>query len=137
MRIPLLIFFSGIKKMYTMIEFLRKIFSNNEGSFDVSLNEKGEYYFKLRASNGEIVLISESYKNRRGCENGIESVKENSKLEENFEIRLSKDNKRYFVLKAKNNEIIGMSEMYNSLRNTLKGIESVRRFSKTEKIRFV
>jgi uncharacterized protein YegP (UPF0339 family) len=117
-----------------MIDLIKKIIG--KGKFEICLNKKEEYYFKLKASNGEIILMSESYKTKEGCCNGIESVWENSQLEQNFDIRISNDKKRYFVLKAKNGEIIGKSETYNSLANTIKGIESVKKFGQTKQISY-
>lgn len=118
-----------------MLDFIKNF--TKKGIFEVSLNSNSEYYFKLKASNGEIILISESYKNRQGCDNGIQSVRENALMEENFDIRLSNDKKRYFVLKAKNGEIIGTSETYNSLSNVINGINSVKKFSQTQDVKFI
>jgi len=85
------------------------------GKFELFKSEKnGEFYFRLKASNGEIILQSEGYKAKAGCENGIKSVRENSKIPERFEKRVSKNELPYFVLKAGNGEIIGCSEMYES-----------------------
>jgi hypothetical protein len=118
-----------------MLDFIQRMIG--KGKYEVSLNTKGEYYFVLKASNGETILVSESYKNRQGCDNGIQSVRENSTLEENFDIRISNDKKRYFVLKAKNGEIIGTSETYNTISNVVNGINSVRNFSQTIEVKFV
>lgn len=68
-----------------------------------------QYRFRLKARNGEIILVSESYTTKQGCENGIASVKKNAPDESNFEQRRSKNDQYYFVLKAKNHEIIGTS----------------------------
>merc|ERR1712151_952364 len=77
------------------------------------MGEKNEeFYFRLKASNGEIILQSEGYKQKSGCENGIKSVRENTAIPERFDKRESKDGHPYFVLKAGNGEIIGCSEMY-------------------------
>lgn len=43
-----------------------------------------------------------------------------------FEVRASKRNKEYFVLKARNGRTILVSEEYSAHQNVLKGIESVR-----------
>jgi uncharacterized protein YegP (UPF0339 family) len=118
-----------------MINFIQNYLG--KGKFEVSLNSKNEYYFKLKAANGEIILVSESYKNRQGCDNGIQSVRDNASLEENFDIRISSDKKRYFVLKAKNGEIIGTSETYNSISGAVNGIESVKKFSQTQEVKFI
>lgn len=50
-----------------------------------------------------------------------------------FEIRVSKRNREYFVLKARNGKIILTSEEYNAHQNVLKGIESVRTNCRTLK----
>jgi hypothetical protein len=38
----------------------------------------GEYRFRLRAPNGEIIAVSEGYGSKAACKNGIASVKENA-----------------------------------------------------------
>ncbi|MBA7597745.1 hypothetical protein ES703_04751 [subsurface metagenome] len=49
-----------------------------EPKFEVYKDEKGEYRFRLRAPNGEIIAVGEAYASKAGCMNGIESVKENA-----------------------------------------------------------
>ena len=44
-----------------------------------------------------------------------------------FEIRRSADRQWYFILKARNGEIIATSETYKSKESCKKGIRSVRR----------
>ncbi len=46
--------------------------------FEVYLDKAGEYRFRLKARNGEIIAVSEGYKAKAGCLNGIESVKKNA-----------------------------------------------------------
>ncbi len=46
--------------------------------FELYLDKAGEYRFRLKATNGEIIAVSEGYTSLAGCENGIESVKENA-----------------------------------------------------------
>merc|ERR1712050_173892 len=83
------------------------------GKFQIFKSEKNdEFYFRLKAGNGEIILASEGYKAKAGAENGIKSVRENSSIPERFDKRDNKNGVPYFVLKAGNHEIIGMSEMY-------------------------
>lgn len=45
--------------------------------FEVYLDKAGEYRFRLNATNGQIIAVSEGYKAKAGCMNGIESVKKN------------------------------------------------------------
>ena len=46
--------------------------------FELYLDKREEYRFRLKATNGEIILSSESYKQKSGCLNGIESVRKNA-----------------------------------------------------------
>lgn len=89
----------------------------------------GEFYFTLTANNNKVILVSEMYKSFASAMKGVRSVIENAKRRINFEIRYSKKNEPYFVLKAKNGEIIGMSEMYSSERTVEIGIKSVMKHS--------
>ncbi len=46
--------------------------------FEVYTDKKGEFRFRLKATNGQIIAVSEGYKAISGCMNGIESVKKNA-----------------------------------------------------------
>lgn len=46
--------------------------------FEIYLDASEQYRFRLRAPNGEIIAVSEAYKKKDGCKNGIASVKENA-----------------------------------------------------------
>ena len=94
--------------------------------FELKKNKKGEFSFNLKASNGRIILTSEQYSSKAAAMNGIESVKKNCKNDEAFERLESKKQEPYFVLKAKNKEIIGRSEMYSSKSSMENGIAAVK-----------
>ena len=49
--------------------------------FEVYTDKAGEYRFRLKATNGQIIAVSEGYKAISGCLNGIESVKKNADSE--------------------------------------------------------
>ena len=93
--------------------------------FDVKTGKDGQFYFNLTAKNGQVILSSEGYKSKQGCDNGIESVKKNSQDADRFERKKAKDGQDYFVLKAGNGEVIGRSEMYKSKSGMENGISSV------------
>ncbi len=46
--------------------------------FEVYTDKAGEYRFRLKARNGEIIAASEGYKAKASCLNGIESVRKNA-----------------------------------------------------------
>ena len=49
----------------------------NENDFRVTTND-GEYRFRLKAKNGQIIAASKGYKKKSGCLNGIESIRKNA-----------------------------------------------------------
>lgn len=98
--------------------------------------------FDLKAGNGEVIATSEVYTTEAACKNGIESVRKNStlaKLEDQtaegfetatnpkFEVYQDKAGEYRFRLKARNGEIIAVSEGYKAKASCLNGIESVRK----------
>jgi len=46
--------------------------------FELYADKAGEYRFRLKAKNGEVIGTSEGYKTKESCENGIASVKKNA-----------------------------------------------------------
>ena len=46
--------------------------------FEMYLDKKGEYRFRLKATNGQIIAVSEGYTTEKNCLNGIESVRKNA-----------------------------------------------------------
>jgi uncharacterized protein YegP (UPF0339 family) len=96
------------------------------GKYVIEKSKDEQFYFNLKAGNGQVILSSEMYKSKQGCENGIESVRKNSPEDEQYERKESKNGDPYFVLKAKNHEIIGKSEMYSAVSAMENGIQSVK-----------
>jgi uncharacterized protein YegP (UPF0339 family) len=50
--------------------------------FEVYKDASGQFRFRLRAANNEIIATSEAYVTKAGCMNGVESVKENAPVAE-------------------------------------------------------
>ncbi|MDD2495251.1 MAG: YegP family protein [Tissierellia bacterium] len=46
--------------------------------FEVYTDKSGEFRFRLKAKNGEVIATSEGYKTIDNCKKGIESVRKNS-----------------------------------------------------------
>lgn len=46
--------------------------------YEIYLDKAGEYRFRLKARNGEIIVTGEGYKAKAGCLNGIDSIKRNA-----------------------------------------------------------
>jgi len=94
-------------------------------AFELFKSEKTDkYHFRLKASNGQVILASEAYDTKAAANNGIASVKKNAAAN-NFECKTAADGSTYFVLKATNGQVIGKSEMYESQSGCDNGMKSV------------
>lgn len=94
------------------------------GKFEIFQSEKSkEFYFRLKAGNGQIILQSEGYTTKSNCQKGIASVMKNAAHDKAYDI--SKAN--HFNLKSiDNGQIIGTSQTYKTEDGRDKGIESVK-----------
>jgi uncharacterized protein len=96
------------------------------GWYVLSVSDKGQYSFVLKAGNGEPILRSEQYNRKASAENGIASVQKNSPADARYEKKTATNGKEYFNLKATNGQVIGTSQMYASAASRDAGIESVK-----------
>lgn len=111
------------------------------GKFVVKQAKSG-YRFNLVAGNGEVIATSQTYAGKIFCLEGVESVRKNAPhaaledqtvdgyLEQKhpkFEIYQDKAGEFRFRLKARNGEIVAVSEGYKAKASCKNGIESVRR----------
>ena len=46
--------------------------------FEMYVDKAGEFRFRLKATNGQVIATSEGYTTKAACENGVESVKKNA-----------------------------------------------------------
>jgi len=95
--------------------------------FEIFQGKNKKFYFNLKAKNGQVVLKSQGYTDRRGAKNGIKSCQTNSGKDGQFDRKVAKNGKPHFSLTARNGEIIGSSQMYASKATMEKGIASVKR----------
>ncbi|MBQ7902270.1 MAG: YegP family protein [Oscillospiraceae bacterium] len=109
------------------------------GKFIIKKTNTG-FNFHLKAANGQTIATGEVYKELDTCHNGVQSVIKNAAIAniedqtvENFEelkhpkFELYKDKSEQFRfrLKAKNGEVIAVSESYTTKANCKNGINSV------------
>ncbi|MDR1075719.1 MAG: YegP family protein [Xanthomonadaceae bacterium] len=104
------------------------------GAFELRKAKDGQFYFILKAGNGEIILNSEMYQAKKSAEAGIVSVQNNCSMDERYARGQASNGKFYFTLKAANHQVIGTSQMYASTASRDAGIESVKTNGKTSVI---
>ena len=98
--------------------------------------------FDLKATNGEVIATSEVYESEASCMKGIESVMTNAPIANvedqtvegfevlkhpKFEVYVDKAGEFRFRLKARNGQIIAVSEGYKAIASCMNGIESVKK----------
>ena len=96
------------------------------GTFVIEVGKSGKFRFNLKAGNNQVIFSSEQYDSKTAAQGGIESVRKNAADDARFERKAAKDGSAYFVIKAKNGETIGKSEMYSSTAAMENGIASVK-----------
>lgn len=97
------------------------------GKFECYRDKAGEYRFRLKAANSQVVLSSEGYKSKAACMNGIESVKKNCSDPDCFERKTTASGKYRFSLKSSNGQVIGTSQNYKSESGCRNGIAAIGR----------
>ena len=100
--------------------------------------------FDLKATNGEVIATSEVYESEASCRKGIASVATNAPIaavedqtvegfevlkHPKFEIYTDKAGEFRFRLKARNGQIIAVSEGYKTMASCTNGVESVKKNS--------
>ena len=48
------------------------------GKFEVYQDKRGEFRFRLKAGNGQVIASGEGYRSKKACLNGIESIRKNA-----------------------------------------------------------
>lgn len=75
------------------------------------MDKGAQFRFRLKAANGEIILVSEAYTAKASAADGIGSVRTNAPLDGRYERKNAANGKYMFNLKAANHEVIGTSEL--------------------------
>lgn len=97
------------------------------GKFEIYKDKRGEFRFRLKASNGQIIMASEGYSGKSACSNGVDSVRKNAVDDKRYVRKETKSGKYMFNLKAGNSQVIGTSESYESVAARDNGVASVKK----------
>jgi hypothetical protein len=90
--------------------------------FEVFQGEDRQYYFHLRAGNGEIVLVSEGYTTKASAINGIASVQSNGRSTASYETFQAVNGQYGVRLLAANHETVAQGELYASKSNATRAV---------------
>ena len=127
------------------------------GVFEIFSDAAGRYRFHLKAGNGQIIAVSQSYGVKESALKGIASIKKNAPIanladftkaetmaesaqqggivqDPVFEVQCNAPDKFRFHLKAANGQIITVSQSYKTKESAEKGIASVKKNAPMAKI---
>ncbi len=104
------------------------------GKFELYKDKAGKFRFRLKASNGEIILASQGYASKAGARKGIASVQKHSRQRDCFKVSTTRANKHRFNLVANNGKTVATSESYSSKVACGNGIKSVQRHAPKAKV---
>lgn len=129
----------GVEKDITVIKY---VLPKKEAKVDERSAYSGKwviekdddtYMAKLFASNGELLLNSESYVSYASAKSAVETIKTNG-IAGNFIIDSDKRGRYFFKLRNAQKTTLCIGETYAQLSACQSAIESVRRFLKTAKL---
>ena len=102
------------------------------GKYVITIDETG-YRFKLVASNGQSLIVSEAYTTEAGCRRGIDTIKRNVAAGQ-VKIDRDKHNLYFFTLVSKQNRILAQSASYKAKDSVTRASESFKKFALTDNI---
>jgi uncharacterized protein YegP (UPF0339 family) len=129
-----------------------------EGIFEILCDADDKFRFHLKAANGQIIAVSQSYGTKEAAIKGIASIKKNAPIakiadfttvggalpqlrheggivqDPVFEIQISTGDRFRFHLKAANGQIIAVSQSYLTRQSAEKGIASVKKNAPMAKV---
>ena len=104
-----------------------------KGKYEV-YPEAGMFKYRLKANNGEILLVSNDYKTREGAKKGIETLKKNLK-EGTHRIVTDKNGYSQFrIFTSKDSRLVASGEIYRTLLSAQNALASTQRFGNSRKI---
>lgn len=104
----------------------------NLGKFTIS-QEGVNFRYRLKASNGELLVVSELYTSENSARTGIETIKKNAETAK-IEIVEDKHGLFSFRVMTKQGRCLATSANYKTKKSALSASESFKKFVVTEKI---
>lgn len=113
---------------------LEKKTKNNRqvGKYEV-FPEAGFYKYRLKANNGEILLVSSSYKTREGAHNGIATLRKNVKEGSKKIITDKSGFSQFRIFTSNDSRLVVAGEIYPTLLSAQNALSSVEKFYKAHK----
>lgn len=118
---------------YTPMQDETYVPRKNSGKWIISKLDDETYFAQLFASNGELLLSSESYASYSSAKDAVENITQNG-LNGNFIIDSDKKGRYFFKIRNAQKLTLCVGETYSQLTACQSAIESVFGFLKTAKL---
>ena len=118
---------------YTPMQDEAYVPRKNSGKWVISKLDDETYFAQLFASNGELLLSSESYASYSSAKDAVENITQNG-LNGNFIIDSDKKGRYFFKIRNAQKLTLCVGETYSQLTACQSAIESVFGFLKTAKL---
>ena len=102
------------------------------GKYEV-FPEAGFYKYRLKANNGEILLVSSSYKTREGAHNGIATLRKNVKDGSKKIVTDKNGFSQFRIYTSNDSRLVVAGEIYPTLLSAQHALSSVTKFYKAHK----
>lgn len=111
-----------------------KVSTKGQGKFVIS-QDGDNYRYRLKASNGELLVVSELYSNEESCRKGIETLKKNL-ANDTAKVEFIEDKHGLFSFRVmtKQGRTLATSANYKTEARSKSASESAKRWAATERI---
>ncbi|MCF0112486.1 MAG: DUF1508 domain-containing protein [Bacilli bacterium] len=96
--------------------------------------EAGFFKFRLKANNGQILIVSNSYKTIAGAVKGIDTLKKNVEVGSHRVVTDKNGYGQFRIFTANDSRLVVAGEIYPNADGANKALNSVLKFYKTEKV---
>lgn len=118
---------------YNVELFKEDIAKNPNGKFVIVEDEvEHDFYYQLKANNGQVLCVSQSYKTVDSCKKAMESFR-SSVYEGNFYVFIDKQGKAFFKLYSKQLRLVMTGETYDKKDSATSAVKSVLKFAQDAK----
>lgn len=99
--------------------------NKKSGFRDFRDEETGFYFIQFLDEDGHVLLTSQSYKSKRSCDRGRETIMRSFSQEDHFE-RSTTDGRHFFTIKAGNHQEIARSRSFDSAEEMEKAVRLLK-----------
>jgi Uncharacterized conserved protein len=99
--------------------------SNSMCKFVIKTGKHHQFFFDLKADNGEVIITSDAFHTKAACNSGIEALKAVVRDDNKFERMKAATEHYYFIIKGANGKQIAKSVLFPTPAERNAAIKSI------------